>query len=487
MSKRPNILLIMADQLSDAWLDVAKTPALDRLVSEGARFNNAYSNSPLCAPARSAMLTGRLNSSIGAYDNAAELPASIPTFAHHLRSAGYQTCLVGKMHFVGPDQMHGYEERLSTDIYPVDFGWTPDWDNPDDRFDWWYHNMASVTDAGVVEASNQLDYDDEAGFQAVRKIRDLARTKDDRPWMLTVSFTHPHDPYLTRREFWDLYDDDEIPMPAVEQLPNPDPHSRRLAHMIESDTTPPTEDEVRTARHAYLANVSYVDSLIGEMLDTLERLGMDENTVILFTTDHGDMLGERGLWYKMSFFEHSSRIPMIVSGAGVEPSSVDTPVSLLDVLPTLLSLGSCEEDEEAVGSDLLKVASGSDPDRTVLGEYMGEGAVAAVLMIRRGTEKFIWSAADPPQLYDLATDPRELNNLAETQDVSDWEEEVRERWDAEAIDEAVRRSQEERRLVDHAHRQGAYTGWDYQPHTDASEQYMRNHLDLNDVESGRRL
>lgn len=487
MSKRPNILLIMADQLSDAWLDVAKTPALDRLISKGARFNNAYSNSPLCAPARSAMLTGRLNSSIGAYDNAAELPASIPTFAHHLRSAGYQTCLVGKMHFVGPDQMHGYEERLSTDIYPVDFGWTPDWDNPDDRFDWWYHNMTSVTDAGVVEASNQLDYDDEAGFQAVRKIRDLARTKDERPWMLTVSFTHPHDPYLTRQEFWDLYNDDEIPMPAVEQVPDPDPHSQRLAHMIESDTTPPTEDEVRTARHAYLANVSYVDSLIGDMLDALERLGMDENTVILFTTDHGDMLGERGLWYKMSFFEHSARIPMIVSGAGVEPSSVDTPVSLLDVLPTLLSLGSCDEDDEAVGSDLLKVASGSDPDRTVLGEYMGEGAVAAVLMIRRGTEKFIWSAADPPQLYDLATDPSELNNLAETQDVSDWEEEVRERWDAEAIDDAVRRSQEERRLVDHAHRQGAYTGWDYQPHTDASEQYMRNHLDLNEVESGRRL
>ncbi|MEL6984047.1 MAG: sulfatase-like hydrolase/transferase, partial [Actinomycetota bacterium] len=220
----------MADQLADPWLDLASTlggtPAIDRLAAEGVRFTNAYSNSPLCAPARFAMLTGRLNSTIGAYDNAAELPSSIPTFAHQLRAADYHTSLIGKMHFVGPDQLHGYEERLTTDIYPADFGWTPDWSDPDGRFDWWFHNMDSVVGAGVAEASNQLDFDDEVGFRALRKLRDLARSDDPRPWFVTVSFTHPHDPYVARRRFWDRYDHDAIPDPTVGPVDDPDPHSR---------------------------------------------------------------------------------------------------------------------------------------------------------------------------------------------------------------------------------------------------------------------
>ena len=171
----------------------------------GMIFQRGNSNSPLCAPARFAMMSGQLNSKIGAYDNASEFAASTPTFAHHLRAAGYQTSLVGKMHFVGPDQRHGFEERVTTDIYPADFAWTPNWSDVDGRFDWWFHNMDSVTGAGVANASNQLDYDDDVGHHAVRKLRDLARSADDRPWLLTVSFTHPHDPYVARQEFWDLY------------------------------------------------------------------------------------------------------------------------------------------------------------------------------------------------------------------------------------------------------------------------------------------
>ncbi len=131
---RPNILLVMADQLAAPFLNAyggpAITPAIDRLAAEGVVFDTAYSNSPLCAPARFAMMTGRLNSKIGAYDNASEFASNIPTFAHYLRSAGYQTSLIGKMHFVGPDQLHGYEDRLTTDMYPADFGWTPDWAVP---------------------------------------------------------------------------------------------------------------------------------------------------------------------------------------------------------------------------------------------------------------------------------------------------------------------------------------------------------------------
>ena len=157
-------------------------------------FDAAYSNSPLCTPARYCMMTGQLPSATRGYDNAAYLASTIPTFAHHARAAGYRTVLDGKMHFVGPDQLHGFEERRTTDIYPADFGWTPNWLQPDERIDWWFHNMDSVTQAGVAEVTNQLCFDDEVGHQGVRALHDLARDADERPWLLVVSLHPPARP-----------------------------------------------------------------------------------------------------------------------------------------------------------------------------------------------------------------------------------------------------------------------------------------------------
>ncbi len=486
---QPNILLVMVDQLADRWLDHAITPALDRLAAEGVRFRATYSNSPLCAPARFAMMSGRPISEIGAYDNAAEFPAAVPTFAHHLRAAGYQTSLIGKMHFVGPDQLHGFEERLTTDIYPADFGWTPDWTNPDGRFDRWFHNMDSVTGAGIAEASNQLDYDDDVGFRAVRKLRDLARTDDPRPWFVTVSFTHPHDPYVARRQYWDLYQDEAIPGPTVARPTDPDPHSQRLIRLMAADTTEVTADQIRDARHAYLANTSYVDGLVGQLLDLLDRPELGRDTVVIFTADHGDMLGERGLWYKMNFFEPASRVPLIIRAPGrFGPGTVDTVTSLLDIAPTLLDLAGLEPEETMAGASLVPLTDGLDRGRTVYGEYLGEGAVAPILMVRRGELKYIWSESDPPQLYDLATDPDELTNIAGSYPLTpDLEAEVARRWDVERLRAEVLASQRARATVDRALRRGRYHPWDHQPLTDASTQYMRNHLDLNVVEAGRRL
>ena len=494
-----NILLIMADQLAAPFLALhggpAVTPNIDRLAREGVTFTSAYSNSPLCAPARFAMMSGQRNSRIGAYDNASEFASSIPTFAHHLRGAGYQTSLIGKMHFVGADQLHGFEERLTTDIYPADFGWTPNWDDADGRFDWWFHNMDSVVHAGIADASNQLDYDDDVAHHAVRKLRDLARTADRRPWMLTVSFTHPHDPYVARRQFWDLYDHDSIPMPTVGPLDPAtiDPHSRRLRHVIAADTAEITDDQVRNARHAYLANISYVDHHVGEMLAVMERHGMADDTVVVFTSDHGDMLGERGLWYKMTFFEHACRVPLVVRRPGGDDAAGTTNpthTGLLDIAPTLLDVAGVDVPDLMDGESVLPLLDGTVEDRTVLGEYLGEGAIAPILMIRRGDHKFVFSPADPPQLFDLAADPHELENLAgddaHAAVVAAFVQEVAERWDAAAIDADVRASQRARQVVDRALRQGRFAAWDYVPQSDATNQYMRNHLDLNDVESGRR-
>src|SRR6266700_6234992 len=165
LSTTPNILILMADQLTARALPaygnaIAKTPHIDALADRGVVFESFYCNSPLCAPSRFSFLAGQLPSRIGAYDNAAEFAAAVPTFAHYVRSAGYQTALAGKMHFCGPDQLHGFEERLTTDIYPSDFGWTPDWRNFDVR-PAWYHTMDSVTQAGSCTRTNQIDFDDE--------------------------------------------------------------------------------------------------------------------------------------------------------------------------------------------------------------------------------------------------------------------------------------------------------------------------------------
>lgn len=148
---RPNIVFVMADQMSGMAMPfhghpVVRAPALSRLAREGVVFENAYCNSPLCGPSRTSMMTGQLPSKVGGFDNAHDFSAAIPTFAHYLALAGYRSCLSGKMHFTGPDQLHGYDERLTTDVYPSDFSWTPNWAEPDAKVR--FQDMQNVMEAG---------------------------------------------------------------------------------------------------------------------------------------------------------------------------------------------------------------------------------------------------------------------------------------------------------------------------------------------------
>jgi len=508
MTKPLNILVIMADQLNGLSLGsyghpVVQSPNIDALAESGVLFENAYCNSPLCAPSRFSLMSGQLPSRIGAYDNASYFPSNVPTFAHHLRKMGYQTCLSGKMHFVGPDQLHGFEERLTTDIYPADFGWTPDWQRPDERIDWWYHNLASVTQAGVAEATNQYDYDDDVGQKTVRRIYDLARTADERPFCLVASFTHPHDPYATRQHYWDLYDAADIDLPNVSAIPfdDLDPHSQRLYKAAASDEFAITEQDIKNARRAYYGNISYIDDWVGRIKTTLKQTGLADNTVILFISDHGDMLGERGLWYKMSFFEPSASIPVIISGPDISRGRrVSAPVSLLDVFPTLTDIaassGSDPEPEpvdELDGQSFLAMASGAgeEDEREVVGEFLGEGAIAPVLMLRRGRFKYIYSSPDPAQLFDVAADPLEINNLCGnpkfTETAASFQSEIDRRWNVVLLHQDVLDDQARRHLLAGALSEGAHTSWDFQPVSDASRQFMRNHLDLNELEERSRF
>lgn len=491
---QPNIVVIMADQLAPQFTGayghtVAKTPHIDALAARGMRFDAAYCNSPLCAPSRFSFMSGQLVSRIGAYDNASEFRASVPTFAHYLTGLGYRTCLSGKMHFVGPDQKHGFEDRVTTDIYPSDFAWTPNWQASDERIDKWYHNMATVKESGMAVATFQTDYDDEVGFAARRWLIDRGRDRaagDGRPFALVASFIHPHDPYVAKPEFWDLYSDDDIALPEVTRAPDAqDPFARRVMDGIEASTIPLSEAEIIRARRAYLANVSYFDSKVGEIVNTLSQMGELGNTVIIVTSDHGDMLGERGLWYKMSFFEHAARVPLIMAGPGVAQGVAANACSLVDLLPTFLDLAGGKIDmlgEPIDGRSLMPLARGApDPVDEAIGEYCAEMTPWPVYMIRRGPLKYIACEADPPQLYDLSRDPNELENLAEHPDYQDeakaFAEEVAQRWDSAALRADVMASQKARHAIEAMMEKRAPEHWDYNPPSDASQQYVRNHMD----------
>ena len=286
---KPNILLIQADQMAAAVLPMyggrtVRAPRMEALANAGVVFTNAYCNFPLCAPSRFSMMSGQLASRIHAFDNGAEFPAAIPTMAHYLRYLGYRTCLSGKMHFIGPDQLHGFEERLTTDIYPSDFIWTAEWDagsvyslsDPNDPTP--RGGMRAVQDAGVRARTMQRDYDDESTFRSLRWFYDLARDDDARPFFHLISLTHPHDPYTTTPEYWARYRDDEIELPYIQALaPNDrDPMTARLYAAFGIDAAALTPAQIRAARHAYYSSISYVDDRVGELLDALDETGLRE-------------------------------------------------------------------------------------------------------------------------------------------------------------------------------------------------------------------
>ena len=253
-----------------------------------------------------------------------------------------------------------------------------------------------------------------------------------------------------------------------------------------------TEDQVRRARHGYFANISYIDDKIGEILSVLEATRQE--AIILFVSDHGDMLGERGLWFKMNFFEGSARVPLMVAAPGLEPHLEETPVSAIDVLPTLCDLAGISMDEImdwTDGESLVPLAQGTPRQSPVAIEYAAEGSWAPLVCLRQGNFKYTRCALDPEQLFDLAADPSERRNLAadpaHAGTLAQFRAMADARWDLGAYDAEVRQSQARRWVVYEALRNGNYFPWDFQPLRAASERYMRNHMDLNVLEEFKRF
>lgn len=481
----------MADQWSANVLGAAghpavRTPNMDALAEEGIIFDNFYCNSPLCGPSRGSMMTGRYASEVGCYDNGAELPASVPTFVHSLRRADYHTILAGKMHFAGPDQLHGFEERLTTDIYPASFLWTPDWrESP-------VHNpgtsVRQLQDSGPVRWSMQLDYDEEVQYQSLKALRGLARDDSGRPWFLCVSYTHPHDPFTTLKRYWDLYEGVEMPMPDIpaDPLEGLHPYNQWLQVHHEVDLYRPTEEQVYRTRRAYYAMVSYLDEKVGELLRALADLGLAEDTVTLITSDHGEMLGEHGMWFKRVFYEDSARVPMIIRGLAEwgRGRRITQVASLIDLCPTFADLGRVPEAEAAQrlsdGHSLLPLLQGDEAGwkDEAIAEYLGEGVCNAARTLRAGRYKYVHVEAHDPQLFDLVADPGESTNIAGKPEAAEIEGHMRPRlldgWHGPAVEARVRESQQRRRTIVAALSKGRQTSWDYAPPTGAPEAFVRH-------------
>ncbi len=301
---------------------------------------------------------------------------------------------------------------------------------------------------------------------------------------------------MTRRKFWDLYEDCEHLEPTVGGISydEQDPHSQRIYKANDYEAFDISPEDVRRSRRAYFANISYLDEKVGELMDVLDRCRMRDDTIVVFCSDHGDMLGERGLWFKMNFFEGSARVPLMISIPDGMTGLVEAPVSNLDIVPTIADLAGVDLSEVLPwtdGESLMPLAHGGKRTSPVYMEYAAEGSYAPLVSIREGRYKFNHCELDPPQLFDLEADPNELMNLAGSPENKELVEafmaKVRARWDMELFDSQVRESQARRWVVYEALRNGGYFPWDFQPLQKASERYMRNHMDLNVLEDKARF
>ncbi|MBT3265963.1 choline-sulfatase [Candidatus Poribacteria bacterium] len=433
MSDQPNILLIVSDQMTAALTGVyghpvVQTPHLERLAEDGVRFDSAYTPFPLCSPGRACMMTGRHASEIGAWDNGALLAADQVTFAHYLSNAGYDTVLSGKMHFVGPDQLHGFQRRLTTDIYSCHFDWVkPEWirikemqgrDCEEVMGDRSSYNARGYTGEAVRVGvwHNALSYDEETHFRSVEYLRSKARRPEAGPFMLCASYHHPHEPFLPPQEYWDLYDGAEIDTPEFPT--NLDDtyslldrnlnayHGTRRVNLRD-------EDGLRRLRRAYYALVTYMDRKVGALLDTLDETGLADNTVVVFASDHGDMLCEKEMVQKRTFYEWSCRVPLLARFPdGWKAGTVcDAPVSLLDLLPTFCELAGEDAALPHDGHSLIAAAEDGAPDRYVFAQAH-EAVGMPCIMARKGRYKYNYIHGDEDQLLDLDADPGEWNDLS---------------------------------------------------------------------------
>lgn len=417
---KQNLLVILSDEHSPKALGCAghpfvHTPNLDRLAARGTRFTAAYTPSPICVPARAALATGRELHAMGRYyDNADPYDGGVRSWHHALRDAGHEVVSVGKLHFRGlPGDDHGFtEERLPMHVV----------DGKGDLLALIRDGTAPVRKGAVKMRaaagpgeSDYTRYDRDITAEAQIWLRQRAAAPQDKPWVLFVSLVTPHFPLTAPPEHFYRYP------PAVVGMPKLYAPEERPRHRFTDDyaATIPYDSHVRGAEDVqrmmagYYGLVSFMDEQVGKILACLEDCGLGAGTRVLYTSDHGDSVGARGLWGKSVMYEESVGVPMILAGQGVAAGHiVRTPVSLTDVAATVLDAVGCPEAPPRGSTSLFDIARGAEQGRVVLSEYHASGSREAAFMLRDGPYKYIRYASYPPQLFDLDADPEELNDLA---------------------------------------------------------------------------
>lgn len=410
---QPNILLIMSDQHSPHVLgcagdEVVRTPILDQLAERGVRFDSAYCGNPLCVPSRMTFLTARHGSDIQVWTNRCRLQSDIPTFVHHLVNTGYKTVLCGRMHFSGADQRHGFEQRIIGDVHaklehiPVSTtGQTAD--------------GVKVAGPGHTAYSR---YDEEVTRVCCQFMKSWDENPQERPFFMTVGYVLPHCPYIAPKRLFDEYLE-KIHLPQIPQSYHDSLHpfmqSWRENRMVDELT----DDQVRVARAAYYGLVTLMDELIGEILKTLAETRFGEDTLVIYTSDHGEMAGEHRMWWKSSFYDGSVGVPLIFSWPGhlAEGLTITEIASLLDIGPTLVEFAGGDPMPHVHGRSLrgfLTQGEIADWHNTAFAELGGLRGDAPGRMIRRGSWKLnYYHGYDRPQLFNLESDPGEWNDLGD--------------------------------------------------------------------------
>jgi len=415
-----NTLFILSDEHSRRVLGcyghpMIRTPNLDRLAADGVRFSDAYTNSPICVPARASLATGRYPHEIRFWDNGIPYDGSVPSWHHRLRAAGHEVVSIGKLHFRSADDDNGFTEEVMP-LHVVDGIGDPAG---------WLRQPLAVRKVALKLAqqagrgdSDYQGYDGRITDAAVDWLQARAASPPDKPWALFVSLVCPHFPLIARREWYDLYPEDKVPMPALydpEQWPD-HPYVRAIREcQIYQKGFAATPGSLQRALAAYFGLVSYVDHNVGRLVAALGATGLSSSTRVLYSSDHGDNLGTRGLWGKSTMYEEAAGVPMIIAGPGL-PRGVlcREPVSLVDCFPTVLSWAGVApnpEDLDLPGLPLHEIAR-TAPKRTILGEYHAAGAATGAFMIRKGKFKYVYYAGMPAQLFDLDADPQEACDLA---------------------------------------------------------------------------
>ena len=464
--KPANLVFILSDEHNRRVLgchghEMIKTPNLDRLAGSGVRFTDAYTNSPICVPARAALATGRYVHQIRFWDNGIPYDGSVPSWGHRLRAAGHEAVSIGKLHFRGADDDNGFTEEVMP-LHVVDgigdpLGWLRD-PLPVRRA-----ALRLANDAGPGDSTYQ-QYDDRITAAAVDWLKARAaqvnqsqvsqRQRGGKPWVLFVSLVCPHFPLIARPEWYDLYPQDKVPVPALYEAAERQPDHPYIAAIRECQVYDRSFDDVklRRALAAYFGLVSFVDDNVGKLLRALEATGLADTTRVLYSSDHGDNLGTRRLWGKSTMYEESAGVPMILAGPDVPQGFVcHEPVSLVDAFPTIIAgagLAPHPDDRDLPGDSLFEVAQGTARRRTILSEYHATGAATGAFMIRKGPFKYVHYVEMPPQLFDIDADPQETRDLAREAGyrglVTDCEAELRRVVDPDAADALAKADQRAR-------------------------------------------